>query len=132
MQIVSVLKFNLKEFIMKLSSFGLLCIASFTLFSCATMGGKHRHERGSVVALDSATEAHVCIGSENTTIGKRVQVFDSVCNQETFDDVRRPRTRTVCEKVLRGEAEIIENATEHFSRVRAIGNLALKVGQIIA
>lgn len=116
---------------MRVYSFFLVGISSMSLLSCSTMSGQHRHERGSVVALDSATEAHICIGGVGLSPGKKVKVFDSVCRQATIDDVNRLRSRLICEKVYAGDAEIIEVSSEHFSKVRSLGNLSLKVGQVV-
>lgn len=124
---------NIKEGkIMKSVVIASLFSGMFLLSSCATISGKHHHTRGSVVALDSEEEAHVCLGEKEIKPGDRLSVYESVCKSEISDDGPRVAIRrTTCERIARGEVEVVENSGSHFSKVRALSGLKLKEGFIL-
>ena len=104
--------------------------ASFFMSACSTLSG-HDHARGTVVLSDDGKEAHVCLGNKEVKIGDKVEVFEAICKKEHVAVIRSPRYRTKCEKVARGQAEVVDVSDEHYSRVHAFGDLLLKEGQIV-
>ena len=98
---------------------------------------KHEHTSGSIVALDSKTEAHVCLTSNSSTVGELVDVYEVVCVKtkvENDSSLKRPATQsftTTCKRQKRGHARIVENSDNHFSRVRSEESLELKEGYLI-
>lgn len=102
------------------------------LSSCATTSVEHHHTRGSIVALDSADEAHVCLGEKEVKPGDRLNVYESVCKSEFSDVGRRSSFKlTTCERIARGEVEVVENSGNHFSKAKAHSGLKLKEGLIL-
>lgn len=110
--------------------FWLWLVAPFLMNACATLSG-HDHARGTVVLSDDGKEAHVCLGNKEIKVGDKVEVFDAVCKKEQVAVIRSRRYQTKCEKIARGQAEVVDVADEHYSRVHALGDLLLKEGQIV-
>lgn len=116
----------------------ILLIGFIFTSGCAT-SQKHNHMSGSIVALDSKTEAHVCLTSTNSIIGDLVDVYEVVCSKEKNEpdlsgiSVTKKQTTysTTCKKIRRGHAKIVENMPDHFSKIISLGNLELKEGFIV-
>lgn len=115
-----------------------LIYLSIVLFlsSCASVT-KHEHTSGSIVALDSKSEAHVCLTSGISTLGELIDVYEVVCTKSKTEansvSTRTgvPKYVTTCSKVKRGHARIVENTDKHFSKIKAEENLELKEGFLI-
>lgn len=107
-----------------------------TFTSCASTT-KHEHTSGSIVALDSKTEAHVCLTSSNSALGELIDVYEVICaktkNEASSLNLKTgvPKYTTTCNKIKKGHARIIENTDKHFSKIRAEENLELKEGFLI-
>lgn len=115
---------------MKTRRIWLVAVAPVVLGACATMSG-HGHTRGTVVLSDDGKEAHVCLGEKEVKVGDKVDVFEAVCKKEQVALIRSPRYQTKCERVARGQAEVVEVSDEHYSKVKAFGDLSLEEGQIV-
>lgn len=106
------------------------------LSGCASTT-KHEHTSGSIVALDSKTEAHVCLTSNSSTMGELVDVYEVICvktKAENDSSLNRPVTQkftTTCKRQKKGHARIVENSDNHFSKVRSEDSLELKEGYLI-
>ncbi|MEQ1722197.1 MAG: hypothetical protein ABL930_03415 [Pseudobdellovibrio sp.] len=113
-----------------------IVVLAFVISGCATQS-KHEHTSGSIVALDSKTEAHVCLTSSSPNIGELVDVFEVVCIKtkiEKDSSLKRPPNQeftTTCKRQKRGHAKIVENSDNHFAKVRSEGSLELKEGYLI-
>lgn len=116
---------------MKMKSLFTIVLGLTVLSACATTSGGHSHVRGSVVTLDSSQEGHVCLGRSEVAPGEKMNVFESVCKTELVDGENKPRSKTVCQKIARGDVEVVEQLSEHFAKVRSLGDLKLKEGFII-
>lgn len=110
----------------------LFFLAALSLTGCASLQS-HEHARGSVVALDSPTQAHVCMSSKEVQTGDQVSIFESVCTSKKKKSSKYSEESqvTTCTKVLRGEGEITESADPHFVKVKALADLTFKEGYIV-
>jgi hypothetical protein len=112
-------------------------LAAFLFLNGCASTSKHEHTSGSIVALDSKIEAHVCLTSDGSTLGELIDVYEVVCTKvkaEASSISTRtgvPKYTTTCNKVKRGHARVIENTDKHFSKIRAEENLELKEGFLI-
>lgn len=115
----------------------LMYLSAFLILSSCSTIPKHEHTSGSIVALDSNTEGHVCLTSNSSTLGELIDVYEVVCTKvktETESVNKKTGTQkysTVCNKIKRGHARIIENTDQHFSKIRAEESLELKEGFLI-
>ena len=108
------------------------------LSSCASTT-KHEHTTGSIVALDSKTEGHVCLTSNNSTLGELVDVYEVICTKNKVDsDADNTGSKnlavkyaTTCNKFKKGHARVIENSDKHFSKIRSEEALELREGFLI-
>ena len=108
------------------------------LSSCASTT-KHEHTTGSIVALDSKTEGHVCLTSNNSTIGELVDVYEVICTKNKVDadadyigsKKLTAKYATTCNRFKKGHARVIENSDKHFSKIRAEEALELREGFLI-
>lgn len=107
------------------------------LISGCASTSKHEHTSGSIVALDSKTEAHVCLTSNGTTLGELVDVYEVVCVKSKIENdssLKKQATQsytTSCKRQKKGHARIVENSDKHFSKVRSEDSLELKEGYLI-
>ncbi len=112
------------------------CTMVLLISGCASTS-KHEHTSGSIVALDSKTEAHVCLTSNSSTMGELVDVYEVVCvkskieNDSTLKMKATQSYSTSCKRQKRGHARIVENSDKHFSKVRSEDSLELKEGYLI-
>lgn len=115
----------------------LIYLAAFLFLTACAGTPKHEHTSGSIVALDSKMEAHVCLTSDSSILGELIDVYEVVCTKvksEASSVGTRtgvPKYTTTCNKVKRGHARIVENTDKHFSKIRAEENLELKEGFLI-
>lgn len=113
-----------------------LGVMTLILSGCASTS-KHEHTSGSIVALDTKTEAHVCLTSNSSTMGELVDVYEVVCvkskieNDSSLKKQAAQSYTTNCKRQKRGHARIIENSDKHFSKVRSEDSLELKEGYLI-
>lgn len=86
------------------------------------------HIRGSVVLKHSATEADVCLGSDEVKPGDKVTLFKSECRElPTAQD----RNRSVCNKIMVGNGKIITNIDKHYSMMQVDPELTIDEGMIV-
>lgn len=115
----------------------LIYLTAFVFLNSCVSATKHEHTSGSIVALDSKTEGHVCLTSNSSILGELVDVYEVVCAKQKIETdsggikAGSPKSVTTCNKVKRGHARIIENMDRHFSKIRAEENLELKEGFFI-
>lgn len=104
----------------------------FIFSGCASLS-QHEHARGSVVALDSPTVAHVCMNSSEVKQGEQLPMFQIVCTSKKMNQTRfsEGTESTTCTKVSRGMAEVIENSSLHFIKIKAMTDATIQVGYII-
>lgn len=71
-----------------------MSVIIFNLFGCASVKN-HKHATGSVVALDSSKEAHVCMDSAEVKQGDRLSLFQSICTtkEKKLDIKVNPQSR---------------------------------------
>lgn len=110
------------------------------IFSMAILGvsgcvsfQNHEHARGSVVALDSSTEGHVCMSSSEVKQGEQLSLFQSICttNERKAGRYTKATEQTTCIKVSKGAAEVIENSDPHFIKIKAMMGFTLETGFIV-
>lgn len=116
---------------MKIKTMCTLLSATLFISACATTSVQHSHIRGSVVTLDSPQEAHVCLGQTEIKSGDKLNVYESVCRSEMDLGGRKPIKKKICDKIPRGQAEVIESLGEHFAKVRSLDGLVFKEGFIV-
>ena len=104
----------------------------FIFSGCASLQ-RHEHARGSIVALDSPTVAHVCMNSSEVKQGEQLSMFQSVCTTKKKNPTRHSESTetTTCTKVSRGMAEVIENSDPHFIKVKAVTDATIQEGYIV-
>lgn len=111
----------------------LLSLSAF-LSGCASES-RHEHTAGAIVALDSKTEAHVCLTSSSATLGELVDIYEVVCTKTKAEpDYSKPTksaTYKSCNRVKKGHARIVENSDKHFCKVKSEADLELKEGFLI-
>lgn len=109
----------------------LICL-TFLFSSCASMK-EHKHARGSIVALDSKTEAHVCMDSSEVKEGEKLSLFESVCvtKQKRMGKNGEAMDYTTCEKVSRGVAEVVKASDPHFIKIKALDNATFQEGFVV-
>lgn len=112
----------------KASASGLALCAFIFLLSTSC---SHTHVSSSVIHAEPDGTAHVCLDSELLKIGDVVEIYNVACSNEMKGTVRRPTYGTVCERQHAGQARVVEKNDEHFSQIRPIGDLKLKIGQIV-
>ncbi len=113
--------------------FTTLALLSFLgLASCAS-SQIHEHSLGSIVALDSPSQGHVCLVGSQVTKGEQLSLYQNVCTAK-----RKPRGRLGdirnlprCERIQRGFVDVVENTDPHLVKVKALGDVALKEGDLV-
>lgn len=102
------------------------------LVGCASVQ-KHEHARGSIVALDSPKEAHVCMNSSEVNEGEQLSLFQSVCamKKKKAGKFSEERETTTCTKVPKGTAEVIEKTDTHFIKIKAVNDTIFEDGYIV-
>ena len=93
----------------------------------------HEHALGSIVALDSGTEAHVCMKSSEVKQGEQLSLFQSVCTtkKKKASKFSEATERTTCEKVSKGFVEVVEISSPHFIKVKAVSNSIFEEGYFV-
>lgn len=109
-----------------------LSVAILNFFGCASFKN-HKHATGSVVALDSAKEAHVCMDSAEVKPGDKLSLFQSICTskERKLGHKGESLEQTTCTKVSRGFVEVISTPDPHFIKVRALGEAVFEQGFIV-
>ena len=110
--------------------YSILSITILAISGCAT-SQKHDHARGSIVALDSPTEAHVCMNSSEVAIGEQVSLYKPVCKTSPPKGRLNPTSQTTCKKEPKGFAEVIETSDAHFIKVKAVDDAVFEEGFVI-
>jgi len=108
---------------------GILSLVVLSLSGCANLQ-THEHARGSVVALDTPTEAHVCMNSSEVKQGEQLLLFKTVCITKKTGG-KFSTEQTTCDKVSKGFAEVTENNKPHFIKVKAMNDAVLEEGYIV-
>lgn len=106
-----------------------LSLLALGLSGCANLQ-THEHARGSVVALDTNTEAHVCMNSSEVKQGEQLLLYKTVCITKKSGG-KFPTDQTTCDKVSKGFAEVTENSKPHFIKVKAMNDAVLEEGYIV-
>lgn len=109
-----------------------MSVIIFNLFGCASVKN-HKHATGSVVALDSSKEAHVCMDSAEVKQGDRLSLFQSICTtkEKKIGHKGESTEQTTCSKVPRGFVEVMSIPDPHFIKVKAIGDAVFEQGFIV-
>ncbi len=107
----------------------ILSLAILGLSGCANLQ-THEHARGSVVAMDTPTEAHVCMNSTEVKQGEQLSLFKTVCVTKKTGG-KFPTEQTNCDKVSKGFAEVTENSKPHFIKVKAMNDAVIEEGYIV-
>ena len=94
---------------------------------------KHGHARCGIVALDSSTQAHVCMSPSEVDKGDQLFLFQSVCAKRQIPGGKYSdyADQTTCTKVSKGSVEVMENSDPHFIKVKALSGATFKEGDIV-
>lgn len=82
------------------------------------------------MALDTNTEAHVCMNSSEVKQGEQLLLYKTVCITKKSGG-KFPTDQTTCDKVSKGFAEVTENSKPHFIKVKAMNDAVLEEGYIV-
>lgn len=108
-------------------------IPVLSFIGCAS-APKHLHAQGSVVALDSANEGHVCMNATSVEIGEKLSLAETTCklskttaNGKYSDEV----SVNVCSKTAKGTVEVMGMADPHFIKVKSVSGVNLREGDVV-
>lgn len=110
----------------------LISASIFVISGCASFQ-RHEHARGSIVALDSPKEAHVCMNSSEVIEGERLSLFQSVCvtKKKKAGKLSEESQTTTCTKVSKGTAEVVGKTDPHFIKIKAVNDAIFEEGYIV-
>ncbi len=109
---------------MKLNTLLLTAVMAAGFSSCG-----HKVMRGTVAMKTSDTEAHVCIGKGEVSVGDRVTLFRNVCVGKG-GGLRNSDT-AACEKREVGMGSIREILNEHYSVVKFDPGVPFEEGSFV-
>ena len=112
----------------------IISLTALSVFAVMVLGAgcAHKaHNRGSVVVKHGASEADVCLGDKEVSVGDRMAIYRHDCKRKSLNAAagdRGPRTTLSCQKVKVGEGEIVQVLDEHYSTMRADSGISLSEG----
>lgn len=108
-------------------------VAISLLFAGCASTVKHDHSRGSVVALDTDSTAHVCMSANAVQVGEQLDTFKITCkkNKAPASKAKETYEATTCQKDFLGKVEVTELVDEHFIKVRPKTVLSLSEGLVV-
>ncbi len=99
-------------------------------------GCAHSVMRGSVAMKTSESEAHVCLGKGDVSVGDRVTLFQNICTNKGTGNRGTSlgytgATGSSCEKKEVGKGSIQEILNQHYSVVKFDPGVKFEEGSIV-
>lgn len=96
--------------------------------SLITLGCGHAAMRGSVVMKINDSDAHICMGSGEISVGDEVVLIRRDCRTDGGKPIPNP---DACKRVVMGQGEVVEVLNDHYSVARFPPGTQFKEGDTV-